>query len=146
MTVLQDQNLTPSQFLMLTHAMLAVAKADGFSPEEEALIRQFYDGARTGDLPSTEAMLADESPFDVGEWANTTPEFAEMAVSMCLMTAYADGNLSESEAVVVEAVVQAVAMSKDRYALLIEHVKDALVGSLAHLPDSASVAAIASKL
>ena len=145
---IHDQTLSSSQVIALTKAMLAVAAVDGIHPAETALIGQFYEGARSADMPGTAALLAspETSVFDVAELAGGPDEFADTAVLMCLMAAYADGNLSSTERSLVQSIATALKMDENRFESLLAQVRDELVGALAHLPDAESVAVVVKEL
>lgn len=145
---IHDQNLLPAQVTALTQAMLSVALVDGIHPAEAALIGQFYESARSADMPSTAAVLArpDAHTFDPGALAGSTPEFADTVVLMCLMAAYADGHLSPAERSHVQTLATALGLDGDRFDALLAQVRDELVGALSHLPDAGSVAVVVKEL
>jgi uncharacterized membrane protein YebE (DUF533 family) len=128
--------------------MLSVAAIDGMHPAEAALIGQFYESSRSADMPGTTALLAspETSVFDAAELAGGSDEFADTAVLMCLMTAYADGNLSNTERTLVQSIATALKMDASRFDYLLAQVRDELVGALAHLPDAESVAVVVKEL
>ena len=148
MHTMPDQNLSPEQVLQLTKAMLSVAIVDGLQPAEEALIGQFYESSRSADMPPTAALLADPdtAPFDAKTLAGSTPEFADTVVMMCLMTAYADGQLSSAERAHVEAVATTLGLDAARFEAHLAKVRDDLIGALSHLPDAGSVAVVVNEL
>lgn len=145
---IHDQNLLPQQVTALTQAMLSVALVDGIHPAEAALIGQFYESARSADMPSTAAVLASPQAqhFDPGTLADSTPEFADTVVLMCLMAAYADGQLSPAERSHVASIAAAVGVDAGRMDALLAQVRDELVGALSHLPDAGSVAVVVKEL
>lgn len=144
---MSDQHLSPAQVTQLTQAMLSVALVDGIHPAEAALIGQFYESARSADMPSTAAALAmDSSAFDARSLLPCDAGFADTVVLMCLMTAYADGSLSSDERSHVQAIATTLGMDAARLNAHIAQVRDELVGALSHLPDAASVAAVVQKL
>lgn len=134
--------LTSAQITALVQSMLSTAKVDGLHPKEEALIRGFYDEQRLADMPAFEALPATGSLAGLGADA----AFADQLVLMCLMAGYADGHLTEAERNHVAALAQQVGVTGDRLAGLLQQVKDSLLGSLSHLPDAESVAALAKEL
>jgi len=145
---IHDQNLSPAQVTQLTRAMLSVALVDGLHPAEAALIGQFYEASRSADMPSTAAVLAspDAQNFEASALAGSTPEFADTAVLMCLMAAYADGSLSPAERSHVQAIATALGVDGGRFDVLLAQVRDDLVGAISHLPDAGSVAAVVKEL
>lgn len=145
---IHDQDLSPAQVTQLTQAMLSVALVDGIHPAEAALIGQFYESSRSADMPTTAAVLArpDAQGFSAAALAGSTPEFADTVVLMCLMAAYADGQLSPAERGHVQAIATTLKVDAARFDALLAQVRDELVGALAHLPDAGSVAAIVKEL
>lgn len=146
MHAIQDQNLSATQVTQLTRAMLSVARIDGIQPAEAALIGQFYESSRTGDMPTTATVLSDTSAFDVAALAGSPAPVAETVVLMCLMTGYADGHLSAAERGAVTSISTALGVSAARFDELLGQVRDELIGALSHLPDAGSVATIVREL
>ena len=128
--------------------MLSVALVDGIHPAEAALIGQFYESSRSADMPSTATVLAspDARNFDASALSGSAPEFADTAVLMCLMAAYADGRLSPAERSHVQAIATALGVKADRFDVLLAQVRDELVGAISHLPDAGSVAVVVKEL
>ncbi len=145
---IHDQDLSPAQVTQLTRAMLSVALVDGIHPAEAALIGQFYETSRNADMPSTATVLGspDAQSFDANGLTGSTPEFADTVVLMCLMAAYADGNLSPAERSHVQTIATALGVNADRVEVLLAQVRDELVGAISHLPDVGSVAAVVREL
>lgn len=145
---IQDQALSPQQVTQLTKAMLAVASIDGIQPAEAALIGQFYETSRRADMPTTATLLAspEARQFNVADLAGSTAEFADTTVLMCLMAAYADGQLSLAERTYVQSIATSLAMDATRFEALLAQVRDELVGALSHLPDAGSVAVVVKEL
>jgi len=148
MNTMQDQNLTPAQVTQLTRAMLSVALVDGIHPAEAALIGQFYESSRSSDMPTTSAVMAspDAQSFDLAPLAGSPAAFADTLVLMCLMTAYADGQLSLAEKNHVHAMAVQLGVDQQRFDAHLAHVRDELVGALSHLPDAGSVAEVVKEL
>lgn len=142
-----DATMTKAQVLALTAAMLSTAHVDGVRPEELALIERFYAEAGVADLPVFDqaAHAPDEGRSFIRE-AAADRAFAEQLVLMCFMTGYADGNLSDRERTHVAEIAADAGLAGEQVEQLHRQVKDALIGSLAHLPDSESVAALAKTL
>lgn len=139
--------LSAPQVLALTAAMLAVSHVDGVHPSETQLIQQFYEGSREGGMPA----FADVQQSHAGaqEQLKQIPfdaEFADALVASCLMVAYADGDLSDKERAAALGLAQAYGVSTEQFDQELQVVRDALLGSLASLPDAASVAALAKEL
>ncbi len=148
MHTMSDQNLSPAQVLQLTRAMLSVARVDGIQPAEAALIGQFYETSRSADMPTTATFLASTTAqaFDVSELAGSTDSFADTVVLMCLMTAYADGNLSAGELTHVQTMATILGLDATRFDAHLARVRDDLVAALSHLPDAGSVAAVVGEM
>lgn len=139
--------LSAPQVLALTAAMLAVSHVDGVHPSETQLIQQFYEGSREGDMPAFADVQGSYPsaleqlkliPFDMA--------FAEALVASCLMVAYADGDLTDNEMATARGFASAYGVSTEQFDGELQAVRDALLGSLASLPDAASVAALAKEL
>lgn len=141
---MQDQTLSPDQVLQLTAAMLSVAAVDGIQDAELALIRDFYEAARSDGMPPATALGT--PAFSGPALAPSTPEFAETAVLMCLMTAYADGRLSAGEWSRVQAIAQSLGADSGKLDTLTAQVRDELSAALAGLPDAGSVAKVVAEL
>ena len=77
MPTIQDQNLSTTQVIQLTQAMLSVALVDGMPPAEAALIGQFYESSRSVDMPTTSAMLSGTHAFDAKALAGCPVDVAE---------------------------------------------------------------------
>ncbi|MBK6636739.1 MAG: hypothetical protein IPH08_07805 [Rhodocyclaceae bacterium] len=148
MQAIHDQNLSSAEVVLLARAMLSVATIDGIHPSEAALIGQFYESSRSADMPPTASVLvkAEAQPFQPAEAAGCNAEFADTLVLMCLMTAHADGHFTVAERACVQAIATATGMATARFDALLADVRDQLVGALAHLPDSGSVANVLGEL
>ena len=148
MHTMPDQNLSPTQVLVLTQAMLAIASVDGIAPAEAALIGQFYENSRSADMPTTASFLASPqaSAFDAGGLAGSTAGFADTMVLMCLMTAYADGHLSAAELSQVQTIATSLGVDAARFEAHLAQVRDQLAAALSDLPDSGSVANVVREL
>lgn len=145
---IQDQALSPQQVTQLTQAMLSVANIDGIQPAEAALIGQFYETSRSADMPTTAALMAspEACQFNAVDLAGSPAEFADTAVLMCLMAAYADGHLSPAERTYVQTIATSLGVDAPRFEALLAQVRDELVGALSHLPDAGSVAVVVKEL
>jgi uncharacterized tellurite resistance protein B-like protein len=148
MNAMTDRDLSPEQVVQLTQAMLSVAAMDGIQPAEAALIGRFYEASRNPAMPPVEAMIAGSaaSRFEPASLAGSPADFADTVVLMCLMTAYADGHISPAERSHVLAIATAMGMAETRLQAHLAQVQDDLVGALAHLPDTGSVAAVMREL
>ena len=148
MNAMQDQNLSPAQVTQLTQAMLSVALVDGIHPAEAALIGQFYESSRSADMPSTSSVMAspEAQPFDAAALAGSPAAFVDTVVLMCLMTGYADGQLSPAELNHIHAMAATLGVDAQRFDAHLANVRDELVGALSHLPDAGSVAVVVKQL
>ena len=146
MPITPESNLSQAHLLPLTQAMLTVAHVDGIQPAEAALIGQFYEGARTPDMPSTAAVLSGTPSFDARALAGCPPEVAETVVLMGLMTGHADGHLSPAEHATVQRMARELGVDDARFEALLAQVRDDLIGALSHLPDAVSVAQVVREL
>lgn len=146
MQAIQDQNLSATQVIQLTQAMLSVALVDGMHPAEAALIGQFYESSRSADMPTTSAMLSGTHAFDAQAMAGCPADVADTVVLMCLMTGHADGRLSDGERSLVQSFATALNVDAARFDALLGQVRDELIGALSHLPDAGSVANVVREL
>lgn len=146
MQAIQDQNLSATQVIQLTQAMLSVALVDGMHPAEAALIGQFYESSRSADMPTTSAMLSGTHAFDSQAMAGCPADVADTVVLMCLMTGHADGRLSDGERALVQSFATALNVDAARFDALLGQVRDELIGALSHLPDAGSVANVVREL
>lgn len=146
MPAIQDQNLSATQVIQLTQAMLSVALVDGMHPAEAALIGQFYESSRSADMPTTSAMLSGTHAFDATVMAGCPEDVADTVVLMCLMTGHADGRLSDGERGLVQSFATALGVDAERFDALLGQVRDELIGALSHLPDAESVANVVREL
>ena len=148
MHTMSDQNLSPAQVNTLTRAMMSVARVDSVQPAEAALIGQFYETSRNMDMPTTATFLASTTAqeFDASELDGSTASFADTVVLMCLMTAYADGNLSANELSHIQAIATTLKMETARFDVHLARVRDDLLAALSHLPDAGSVAAVVGEM
>ena len=145
---MNDQNLSPAQILHVTRAMLAVATVDGIHSAEAALIGQFYESSRSPDMPPAPTVLArsETEPFKTSELEGSSAEFADTVVLMCLMAAYADGQMTRAERAMVDEIATVLGMEPRRVEAHLAKVRDQLIGALSHLPDAGSVAAVVGEL
>ena len=147
MSTPNNDTLTPAQVTALVAAMLSVAHVDGVQPAEEALIRKFYTESAGAGMPAFDQVGHTHAQADqlLGE-AGGGADFGEQLVLMCFMTGYADGHLSDGERQLVIELARKAGVAPARADELLQQVKDTLIGSLAHLPDAESVAALSKSL
>jgi tellurite resistance protein len=143
----QSKAFSSAQLIALVETMLSTARIDGVHPQEEALIRGFYEEQRVAGMPAYAAVVAaaDKGVKQLKALSGDVG-FAEQLVLMCLMAGYADGKLSEAERNHVAGLAGQLAVSPARVGELHVQVKDSLIGSLVRLPDPESVAALAKTL
>lgn len=144
----QDDKLTATQMNALLACIVSTAHVDGIKPQEVALIERFcgenaYQAplkellGRAGDVAHAKAALAA---------IKDDRAFVEQVLLMAIMTGYADGHFTDAELAHVNELGAAVGMSASAMAELRVYVRDTLLGSLAHLPDSEGVAALAKSM
>lgn len=141
--------LTPSQVVAATRLMLHVAHVDGAGTVEEvALIRQFYDATRTAsaDSPAFETLDGGRGAADVSTADFPDAGHRDMLVALCVMVAYADGELSTPERATVERAAAGLGLAADRVEAILAQVKDYMLAQLSRLPDAASVVVVAKEL
>jgi tellurite resistance protein len=145
MSTQQNGAFSKEQVTALVGCMMATAKIDGLQPKEQALIESFYAESKMPGLPTFDSLVAGDAMASLAAVRGDVA-FAEQLVLMCLMAGYADGALSEKERAYVVSIAKPLSVSEARFEELLLQVKDSLIGSLAHLPVSESVAALAKEL
>lgn len=141
--------LTPAQVVAATRLMLHVAHVDGASTVEEvALIRQFYDATRTAsaDFPAFETLDGGWGAADVSTADFPDAGHRDMLIALCVMVAYADGELSTPERAAVGRAAAGLGLANNRVEEILAQVKDYMLAQLSRLPDAASVAVVAKEL
>ena len=147
MSTPSNDMMTPAQVTALVAGMLAVAHVDGVQPAEEQLIRTFYEQSATPGMPKFDQVGHTHAQVNqLLAAAGGGADFAEQLVLMCFMTAYADGHMSDGERALVLNLAKQAGVADTRADELLQQVKDSLIGSLAHLPDAESVAALSKTL
>jgi hypothetical protein len=137
-------NLNSSQSMALTACMLAISHVDGVHPAETALVQSFYEGGRSESMPPFSQVLSSHVNAESLLRSLAADEaFNDVLITLCLMTGYADGTLTNAERDAILGFAKIVGVSTERFNALWQEVRDSLLGSLASLPDSASVAALA---
>lgn len=140
-----DSMSTPA-ILATTQAMLKIAGVDGMQAAELELIRNFYEQSGGTDLPDF-ATLQEKAPLNrhIDPHALASAAEKEMLLALCVMTGYADGELSTAELAAIQSIAGDLGMA-DQVDAIIARVKDFMLAQLAHLPDAASVAQVAREL
>jgi tellurite resistance protein len=145
MSTQQNGALSKEQVTALVVCMMATAKIDGLQPKEQSLIESFYAESKMPGLPAFDSLVATEAATALAA-VRGDAAFAEQIILMCLMAGYADGALSGAERAHVVSIAKQLGVSDAQFDALLLQVKDSLIGSLAHLPVSESVAALVKEL
>jgi tellurite resistance protein len=145
MNTQQNGAFSKEQVAALVVCMMATAKIDGLQPKEQSLIESFYAESKMPGLPTFDSLATGDALASLAAVRGDVA-FAEQLVLMCLMTGYADGALSDKERAYVMSMAKQLSVSDARFEELLWQVKDSLIGSLAHLPVSESVAALVKEL
>jgi len=141
--------LSPAQLSLTTEVMLYVAHIDSACAEEETvLIRAFYEACAQDEILRPFESLLEHAGARPALNAETFPEPGqqELVLSYCLMVAYADGTLSDTEKQAISGVAQQIGVPEARLVEMIGVVQDQLLAELSKLPDAASVAKVAEEL
>lgn len=139
-----DTNLdafSPRQVKASCIAMLTVARANGIAPAELDLIRAFWsqtDGL-FGELDETTTETFESETFVLNGQK-------QILLDMCLACAFADGKYSSEEKAVIAEIAAKLDVSAEVLAERTADVRAGFLGSLSHLPDAQSVAALAKNL
>lgn len=120
--------------------MLEVARENGIVEAELNLIRAFHDGVE-GLAPLS---IDSHESFDATVFHD--PAQCEMALALCLATAFADGTYSPEERTRIEGFAAQLGVTPEALARLEVDVRDSFIGQLSHLPDTEAVAALARQL
>lgn len=139
--------MTAKEIVAATHALLQVARVDAACTREEIdLIRTFYQSNGADEaLPAFDALLA-QPPAGADALAIADSEHRDFVVALCVMVAYADGQLTDGEIRSVRNVGKALGVPAARIDDVMAQVKDHLLSQLSGLPDSGSVAKVAQEL
>lgn len=130
---LNPQELTFEEVKTLTHAMFAVAKADGVHDLEMRLIREFYEScSRAGDPPLSEVA---GGPFDIQEAKALfeSPEKAQLFIKTLILLAFADGHYAKVEDQLIRGYADALGLAPAVVDGLHESTKEYLLQSLSHV-------------
>lgn len=152
MNISQLQTMDSQDLISLTKLLLAIALSDGHAHDAEvALIQGFYDDCADGQgMPafsevraSARAANADTVLTQVN-FAND--EINDVALSMMVMTALADGHVSPEEQQAISTAATSLGLTDAAVATRIDAVKDSMLSELSHLPDTASVVDVSREL
>jgi tellurite resistance protein len=139
--------MNESEIAALVACMLSVAHVDGMRPQEDALIRKFYADSWVDGMPAFETLQGNGGKaLDLLAALRPSADFSNRMVTMCAMTGFCDGDFTAAERAQVDRLAAATGVSAARVEELVLFVKDSLIQSLAHLPDSGGVAALAKSL
>lgn len=141
--------LTSAQVVAATRVVLHIAHVDGpGTAEEVALIHQFYDACRNAstDFPAFDSIEAGKGADVVSARDFPDPGHRDMILALCLMVAYADGELSAAERAAVSKVAGNLDLAADRVEQILAQIKDFMLAHLSGLPDAGSVAVVAKEL
>ncbi len=138
--------MSTDAILATTQAMLKIAGVDGVQAAELDLIRNFYQNSGGSDLPDF-ATLQEKAPLHrhIDPHALASAAEKEMLLALCVMTGYADGELSTAELAAIQSIASDLGMT-EQVDTTIARVKDFMLAQLAHLPDAESVAKVAKEL
>ena len=141
------ETMSAGAILATTQAMLKVAGVDGVQAAELDLIHNFYQSSGDASLPAFET-LQEKAPLNrhIDRNALASPVEQQMLVALCVMTGYADGELSADEVVAIRSIATDLEMASEQVDKIIAQVKDYMLLQLSHLPDAASVARVAKEL
>lgn len=137
--------LTPAQAAAIARGLYAVAHADGVHEQEMNLINLFWKEVggsehALGELKSHPAITGDELAG-----ALDSHDLRRLFVKTALLLAFADGQVSSKESVLVRELTAKLGLSGE-LAALEGQVKDFLLSQLAHIHNTEAVLEIAKKL
>lgn len=141
-----DTPLNRNQIIHVIGAMLKIAYVDeAGTADEVAMIREFYQGVQE---PGTDGWPAFESIAPASPTADLFPDAAqkEMLMATCMMTAFADGIMSDKELSALKEFSSYLDVSEERFVQIMALVKDYMLMQLAGLPDAESIVKVARDL
>ena len=127
------EDLTFDQVKALTHAMFAVAKADGVHDQEMRLIREFYESCTRAGDPPLEEVAGGSFDIEQAKPLFDTPELAKLFTKSMLLLAYADGHYAQVEDDMVRAYARGLGLNDADVDALREATREYLLQSLAHV-------------
>ncbi len=139
--------MSPTQVVAATRLLLAIAHVDeARTAEEVELIHRFYDACAAGEagFPPFDSLAAGAEGTAAGDFPDEAHR--DMLLALCLMVAYADGELSTKERKAVTAAADRLRVSDARLGEILGQVKDHMLAQLSRLPDAGSVATVAREL
>lgn len=149
--LMTERPLSAAQVVAATRLVLHIARVDDAGTAEEvALLRQFYDACRaagTGaDFPAFDTIKDGQGSDVISVRDFPDPGHRDMVIALCLMVAYADGELSASERAAVSKAANDLGLAADHVERILAQIKDFMLAHLSGLPDASSVAAVAKEL
>jgi len=140
-----EVDVNEDQAEAIARGLFAVARADGdLHPREAALISEFFSS--TSEHPADLNAL-EGSPAPTGEGlaqSLPTAELRTLFVKTAFLLAYADNELSDSEAKIIRGYAKALGV--DNAGELEQQVKDFLLSQLSHLSNVQAAAEVAREL
>ena len=147
--LMTERPFSPAQVVAATRLVLHIARVDDAGTVEEvALIRQFYDACRTAgaDFPAFDTIKDEQGSDVISARDFPDPGHRDMVIALCLMVAYADGELSASERAAVGKAANGLGLAAEHVERILAQIKDFMLAHLSGLPDASSVAAVAKEL
>ncbi len=141
-----DTQFSRDQIIQAIGAMLEIANVDeAGNAEEVAMISQFYKGLQE---PGTDGWPPFESITPASPSAASFKDAAQrdMLMATCIMTAFADGVISDREMVALKDMSADLDVKEERFAQIMALVKDYMLMQLAGLPDAESIVKVAREL
>jgi uncharacterized membrane protein YebE (DUF533 family) len=133
---------------VIVQGMMRVAHSDGAHPRELELIRAFYEGCRADAEGLAEFGDLANVPYDAESAKEVldTPALKSALLTSCFLVAYADGNVSDSEAKTIAEMGKELGLDDAAIAETRERVKDQLLRQLTGSANLSALARIASRL
>ncbi|MDP9141889.1 MAG: TerB family tellurite resistance protein [Pseudomonadota bacterium] len=139
-------NLTSAQAQILVLGLHTVARADGISPQEDELIKAFYEGCRSdglGPMAAYDDLVKASFEPDAAKQAFNTPELRSTFVQACVFLGFADGSYSVDEKASVRNLASAVGLNHDAVSNIESLVHDHLMGQFKDIQNMEALVEIA---
>jgi len=138
-------HLDPAQATAMARGLYAVAQSDGLHEREAALIGGFWEEAGGSEHALEQAVKG--TPITGTELATALPsvELRRLFIKTALLMAFADGQVSGKESVLVRELTGQLGLSSE-LAAMEGQVKDFLLSQLAHIHNTDALTEIAKKL
>ena len=142
MSPITPVSLDFQQVQFIVQAMYRVSASDGCHDREVVMMHGFYESCRADAAGLADFHEIVARPFDAeaARASLTTPELREALFRSCFLLAWADGDLSPEEIVVIDELARAFEVDDAMLTAYRDRAKDALFGSVARVADAASVA------